>query len=175
MGKNNSHNWFQDQRVAVFVDVQNMYYSAKFQYQKKLDFNQLLQKIVRGRNLVRATAYIVQAPEVDQTTFLTFLTGMGFEIKSKLLKLRPDGTAKGDWDMGIAIDSIAISLKVDVISLVSGDGDFVDLVNMLKANGIRVEVYSFPASTAEELKSVATEYYPIGEDVLIDDRRSRWD
>ena len=127
------------QRLAIFVDVQNMFYSAKALYQKKLDYEQLLRKIVGGRELVRAIAYIVQTPEVDQKGFIHLLHQVGFEVKSRELKVRPDGSAKGDWDMGIAIDSISIAERVDVVALVSGDGDFCDLVRHLKARGVRCE------------------------------------
>lgn len=155
------------QRLGVFVDVQNMFYSAKALYQRKMDFEALLKKIVGGRELVRAVTYIVQSREVDQSGFINFLHQIGYEVKSKELKVRPDGSAKGDWDMGIAIDSISMAERVDVVALVSGDGDFCDLVRHLKARGVRCEVYAFPGSTAEELRFTATEYIPLDSDVLL--------
>ncbi|MFB6355730.1 MAG: NYN domain-containing protein [bacterium] len=155
------------QRVAVFVDVQNMYYSAKYQYNGKLNFEKLLEETVRDRQLIRALAYLVQSDEIDQSRFQELLLGMGYEVKNKQLRTRPDGSAKGDWDMGIAIDAIAIGRKVDVVCLVSGDGDFVDLVEMLKGDGIRVEVFSYPSSTAAELQESATEYYGMDESYLL--------
>ena len=157
-----------DQRVGVFVDVQNMFYSAKHQYNAKLNFASLLEATVRGRRLVRAIAYIVQTPEIDQSAFIAMLKSTGYEVRSKELILRPDGSAKGDWDMGMAIDTIAMAPKLDVIVLVSGDGDFCALVHMLKSQGVRVEVYAFPHSVAEELKHAATEYYSMGPDFLYD-------
>ncbi len=158
---------YTDQRIAVFIDVQNMFYSAMNIYGKKLDFSEVLKRIVRGRKLVRAIAYIVRSPEVDQSKFISFLSSIGVEIKSKPLKIRPDGTSKGDWDMGIAIDSINIASKVDVIALVSGDGDFAVLLEKLKTFGARVEVYSFPSSTAEVLKDAADLYFPLDSSVLL--------
>jgi uncharacterized LabA/DUF88 family protein len=155
------------QRVAIFVDVQNMYYAARDQYQRKLNFEALRDLIVAGRNLTRATCYIVEAPESDQRGFISVLLQTGYEVKSKELRRRADGSAKGDWDMGIAIDSISMSDKVDVIALVSGDGDFKDLVNHLKARGVRVEVYSFPGSTSDDLRQTATEYVALDEGVLL--------
>jgi len=149
-----------------------MFYSAKHQYDAKLNFQKLLQAVVQGRSLVRAVAYVVQSPEVDQTKFISMLKQTGYEVKSKELRIRPDGSAKGDWDMGIAIDAISIADKLDVIALVSGDGDFVELVNMLKARGARVEVYAFPQSTADELQHSATEYYEIGPELLLTERHS---
>lgn len=155
------------QRVAVLVDVQNMFYSAKYQYRAKLNFTKLLEAAVQNRQLVRAIAYIVQTPDIDQTNFINMLQQTGYEVKSKVLRLRPDGTAKGDWDMGMAIDAISIAERLDALVLVSGDGDFVDLVNMLKGRGVRVEVLSFPSSTAEELKLAATLFAPIGPEMLL--------
>ena len=155
------------QRVAVLVDVQNMFYSAKHQYRAKLDFAKLLHACVDGRQLVRAIAYTVQSPDVDQSHFLNLLRQTGYEVKAKQLRLRPDGTAKGDWDMGMAMDAIAMAERVDTLVLVTGDGDFVDLANMLKARGLRVEVVSFPTSTAEVLKEAATEYVGLGPDMLL--------
>ncbi|MBN2083071.1 NYN domain-containing protein [bacterium] len=155
------------QRLAVYVDVQNMFYSAKALYQRKLNFESLLRKVVTGRELVRAIAYIVQAPDVDQSGFINFLHQIGFEVKSKELKVRPDGSAKGDWDMGIAIDTLSMSDRIDVMALVSGDGDFCELVRHLKAKGLRCEVYAFPESTAEELRYTATEYIPLDSEVLL--------
>jgi uncharacterized LabA/DUF88 family protein len=156
-----------DQRLAIMVDVQNMFYSAKYQYNKKLDFRALMDTIVKRRRLIRAVCYVVKSPDIDQTSFLSFLTQAGYEIRIKNLKFMPDGSTKGDWDMGIAIESIAIAEKVDVIALVSGDGDFCALVEMLKARGVRVEVYSFPSNTAEELKASATEFFPLDANVLL--------
>ncbi len=155
------------QRVAVFVDVQNMYYSARYQYNNKVNFEKLIEKTIRERKMIRAIAYLVQSDEIDQSRFEEILDQSGYEVKNKQLRTRPDGSAKADWDMGIAIDAIAIGEKVDVVCLVSGDGDFVDMVEMLKGNGVKVEVFSFPSSTAEELKQSATEYYPMDEEYLL--------
>jgi uncharacterized LabA/DUF88 family protein len=156
----------EEQRLAILIDVQNMFYSALSIYKKKLNFETLLPLIVRGRRLTRSIAYVVQTPEVDQTKFLDFLVGLGVDIKSKKLKVRPDGSAKGDWDMGLAIDAINLAQKVDVIALVTGDGDFVALVEKLKAMGVRVEVYSFPGSTADELRQAADYYHALDAEVL---------
>lgn len=156
----------EEQRIAVLIDMQNLFYSALSIYKKKLNFETLLPVITRGRRLTRAIAYIVQTPEIDQTKFMDFLISLGVEIKSKKLKVRPDGSAKGDWDMGLAIDAINIAPKVDAIALVTGDGDFVALVEKLKAMGIRVEVYSFPSSTAEELRLSADYYHALDAEVL---------
>lgn len=156
-----------DQRVGVFIDVQNMFYAAKHLYGSKLNFARLQDYVARDRPLVRSIAYVVQTPEIDQSNFLAMLRSNGYEIRSKDLKQRPDGSAKGDWDMGLALDALAMSEKLDVVAIVSGDGDFVDLVNFLKARGVRVEIYSFPYSTAEELRWAATEYFQMGTEMVI--------
>jgi uncharacterized LabA/DUF88 family protein len=155
------------QRVGVFVDVQNLFYSARALHHGKINFKKLLEYIVGGRELTRAIAYIVQKPDSDQSGFIEALTSIGYEIKSKELRIRLDGTAKGDWDMGIAIDALAIASKLDVVVLVSGDGDFVPLVEMLKAQGCKVEVVSFEKSSAVELISSATEYIAIEKSMLL--------
>lgn len=163
----------QHQRIGIFVDVQNLFYSAKMFHKSKMNFRKLLEEIVGGRQLVRAIAYVVHKQGVDHSAFVDALTRLGYEIKSKELRERPDGTAKGDWDMGIAIDTIAMASKVDTIVLVSGDGDFVPLVEMLKARGCRVEVVSFVKSTAKELIQAATEYKAIEESLLFFEKKFR--
>lgn len=155
-----------NQRVGIFVDVQNLFYSAKWQYKARVNYEKLMDRLNGKRKLIRALAYVVQTPDIDQTHFLDMLVRTGYEIRSKQLRVRPDGSSKGDWDMGIAIDTIAMADRLDVIVLVSGDGDFVDLVNMLKGRGVRVEVASFPKSTASELISAANQYMAIDKDFL---------
>ncbi len=155
------------QRVGVFIDVQNMFYAAKHLYGSKLDFPHLLDYVGRGRQLTRAISYLIRTPDIDQSNFVTMLRSNSYEVRIKDLKQRPDGSAKGDWDMGLALDALAMADKLDVVAIVSGDGDFVDLVNFLKARGVRVEVYSFPYSTAEELRHAATEFYQMGPEVVM--------
>jgi uncharacterized LabA/DUF88 family protein len=155
------------QRVAVVVDVQNLFYSAKFQYNARVNFKKLLELAVDERQLIRALAYVVQTKDIDQTSFLDLLKGSGYEVKSKDLKIRADKSSKGDWDMGIAIDSISLSEKIDVLVLVSGDGDYVDLLNYLKSRGVKIEVISFPKSTAQELIDTASEYIALDEKYLL--------
>ncbi|OGH59318.1 MAG: RtsE [Candidatus Lindowbacteria bacterium RIFCSPLOWO2_12_FULL_62_27] len=144
-----------------------MFYSAKYQHNAKLNFSRLKDTVVGGRQLIRSICYIVQTPEIDQTNFMKTLDVLGYEVKSKDLKLRQDGSAKGDWDMGIAIDAMSIAPRVDVVALVTGDGDFAELVWHLRGQGVRVEVYSFTQSTAEELKRAATVFCPLTEHVLM--------
>lgn len=161
-----------DQRVGVFVDVQNMFYAAKHLYGSKLNFAKLLDAISHGRKITRAISYAVQTPEGDQSNFFAMLRSNGFEVRVKELKIRPDGSPKGDWDMGLALDAFSMCDRLDTIALVSGDGDFVELVNFLKARGVRVEVYSFPYSTSDELRNAATEYFQMGPEMIIAPRNN---
>jgi len=144
-----------DERVGIFVDVQNIYYAARDQYGGKMDYQKLLDRVVDGRRVVEAYAYVVRSPEVDQTPFTDMLTRMGFVVRTKNLVTRVDGTTKGDWDIGIVLDILELADELDTVVLVSGDGDFVDLVNTLKSRDVKVEVAAFPASTAVALSSVA--------------------
>ncbi len=148
-----------EQRVGVFVDVQNQYYSAKALYGKKVNFKVILQEAVSGRKLVRALAYVIRAESKEENTFFDALEHIGFEIKSKDLQIFYGGHKKGDWDVGIAMDAIELAPKLDVVILVSGDGDFIPLVRHLKyALGCRVEVVSFKKSTSSRLVEEADSF-----------------
>jgi len=154
--------------VGVFVDMQNIYYGAKNALRRKVDFKNLLQVAVRGRSLYRAIAYLVDLERVNQDGFIHVLKSLGYEVKLKEPKKFYNWDRveyKADWDMGIAIDAIAMAEnnKVDVVVLMSGDGDFVDLINFLKAKGIKVEVISFRSITAKELVQAANEYIDLEE------------
>ncbi len=152
---------YENQKVAVFVDSQNLYHSARNLYNSNVNYNKLLDLAVNGRKLIRAIAYVIKADSPEEEKFFEALEDIGFEIRVKDLKVYYDGSKKGDWDMGIAINAMAISDKVDVIVIVSGDGDFKALVETLKAKGNRVEVISFGRSTAKELVEEATEFIDI--------------
>lgn len=162
-----------EQRCAIFVDVQNMFYSAKHLFGGKINYDHLLEATSRRRKVVRALAYAVKTPEIDQNKFIKLLYELGFEVRMKDLKIRTDGTAKGDWDMGLAIDAISLVEKVDCVIIVSGDGDYVPLVEHLKARGVRVEVYSFRSNTAQELINSATEYFEMDEKFIFRTGRDR--
>jgi len=159
------------QRIAVFVDVQNMFYSAKMLYQSKIDYRKLLEGIVLGRSLVRAIAYVVRKAEVDQSGFLEALRRSGYEVREKELTIREDGTTKGDWKMEMALDAVVMEPKLDGVVLVSGDGDFVPLVELLRARGCRVEVVSFEPSTSNELIRACNQFIPIDRDFLFKEER----
>ena len=148
-----------EQRIGVFVDVQNMYYSARNLYGGKVNFKEILKNIVRGRKLVRAIAYAIKAGEKDEEYFYKALDAIGFEVKLKELQVFYGGAKKGDWDIGMAMDAIELAPKLDVIVIVSGDGDFIDLVEHLKrAIGCRVEVAAFGRSCSSKLKEEADEF-----------------
>jgi len=152
MPKKASPNLYREQRVGVFVDVQNLYYSAKNIYKSKVNFNTILREAVKGRQLIRALAYVIKADVKDEINFFEALKNLGYEIKAKDLQVFYGGAKKGDWDVGIAMDMIELAPKLDAIVLVSGDGDFVPLVEHLKhALGCYVEVMAFGKSSAQRL------------------------
>jgi len=120
----------ESQRVAVFVDVANMYYSAKNLYDgAKVNFGQVLARAVSGRQLVRAMAYVIRAEVGEEQAFYEALEKQGYEVRAKDLQVFPGGAKKGDWDVGMSIDAIRAADKLDTIVLVTGDGDFVSLVD----------------------------------------------
>ncbi|MFP3872335.1 MAG: NYN domain-containing protein [Candidatus Natronoplasma sp.] len=149
---------YKDQRIGIFVDVQNMYYSAKNLYNTKVDFEGLLKKAKQNRKVIRAVAYAIESETPDEENFFDVLEEIGYEVKKKKLKTYYGGAKKGDWDMGIAIDALKISNKLDVVALVTGDGDFTHLVNHLQAGGCRVEIIAFEESAAKELKEAANNF-----------------
>jgi uncharacterized LabA/DUF88 family protein len=144
-----------DQRVGVFVDVQNMYYSAKNLYNKKVNFQILLKEAIAGRRLIRAISYVIKADVKDEQTFYSVLEEIGFEVRSKELQIFYDGAKKGDWDVGIAMDVMRHAPKLDTIVLISGDGDFSDLLEHAKSLGCRTEVMAFGRTTSHKLIEVA--------------------
>jgi len=149
------------QRIGVFVDVQNMYYSARNLYKKKVDFKSLLQDVISKRKLIRAIAYVIKADVKDENQFYDALQRMGFEVKSKDIQVFYDGSKKGDWDVGIAMDVMRLAPKLDVVVLVSGDGDFTDLLEHAKSLGCRVEVVAFGKSTSHRLIEAADYFMDI--------------
>ncbi len=143
------------QRVGIFVDTQNLYYSAKNLYGSKVDFRKVLEIGLNQRQLIRAIIYVIRADIPEEENFFEALRNIGYEVKIKELRTYYDGTKRGDWDMGIAIDTIKLADKLDTVVLVSGDGDFTALVGHLKARGVRVEVMAFGKSTSSDLRRAA--------------------
>ncbi len=154
-------------RVGIFVDVQNMFYAAR-EKNARLDFEALLAAACGERQLVRAVAYLVETKEIDQTAFIHLLQMKAYEVKRKPLRIRQDRTAKGNWDLEMALDAMTTAENLDVVVLVTGDGDFVPLVRQLKLRGLRVEVYGFPRSTAPDLREAADRFVAITRRLLRD-------
>jgi len=140
-----------EQRVGVFVDVQNMYYSAKQLYDAKVNFHEILNVGVGTRKLVRAFAYVIKADVKEEVNFFEALEKMGYEVRMKDLQIFLGGAKKGDWDVGMAMDMIKMAPKLDVVILVSGDGDFRALLEYVRTMGCRTEVIAFSKSASAKL------------------------
>lgn len=148
-----------DQRVAVFIDTQNLYHSAKNLYNTKVNFGAVMQESVGKRKLIRALAYVITTEAGDETQFFEALTKLGIETKTKDLQVFYGGAKKADWDVGLAVDAIRLAPKVDTIVLATGDGDFEPLVTFLKEHfGVQVEVISFGRSSSSKLRAVCEDF-----------------
>lgn len=143
------------QRVGVFIDTQNLYHSAKHLYKARVNFGNVLKEAVGNRVLVRAIAYVISTESGEEQAFFDALTKMGIETKVKDLQIFADGAKKADWDVGLAIDAVKLSSKLDTVVLATGDGDFVPLIEYLENAGIQVEVISFGKSSSAKLKEAA--------------------
>ncbi|MDE0961231.1 MAG: NYN domain-containing protein [Planctomycetota bacterium] len=161
------HDLSPHQRVAIFVDVQNMYYAARNIFQSKLEFSKLLRHLLRGRVLARAMAYIVERPGMEQDKFIEVLRRNGYEVRKRVVGDRNDSTNRGDWNIGITLDVLSLSSKIDVAILVTGDGDFVPLVDRLSMEGVRVEIASFRETTSSDLLHTADQMHFLDERVLL--------
>lgn len=153
-----------EQRVGVLVDVSNMYHSAKNLYKKRVNFKEILTQTVAGRKLIRATAYVVKTETDEGTQFFEALSQQGFEVKMKDLQIFAGGAKKGDWDVGITVDAIRLAEKLDVIILVSGDGDYIPLVSYLQnTKGCLVEVAAFRQTASGKLIEEADDFTNLSE------------
>ena len=146
------------QRVAVLIDVQNLYHSARNIYDARVNFREILKIAVSGRNLIRAFAYVVSTKTGEERPFFDALIKLGIETRVRELQEFYGGMKKADWDVGITVDAIRISSSVDAVVLVSGDGDFLQLVEYLKNQGKRVEAIAFGKSASSKLKESADEF-----------------
>lgn len=154
-----------EQRVAVFIDTQNLYHSAKNIYHARVNFGNVLKDSVAGRKLVRARAYVVTTDTAEEKGFFEALTKIGIETTTKDLQVFFGGAKKADWDVGLAVDAITAAPKVDTVILFTGDGDFVPLVEYLRIHsGCQVEVASFGRSTSGRLKEAADHFLDLDED-----------
>lgn len=153
-----------EQRVGVFVDTQNMYWSAKNLYGANVNFKEILKTAVAGRKLIRAIAYVIESKTKEESGFFGALDKQGFEVKSKDLQIFFSGVKKGDWDVGIAMDAVKMADKLDAVVLVCGDGDFVPMVKYLQENkGCFVEVVAFGKTTSGKLKEIADDFTDMDE------------
>jgi len=155
-------------KVAIFADVQNLYYTVKQQYNCHFDYGAFWEHATAGRSLVKAIAYATDKGDRKQIDFQQILRKMGFEIKLTPFLQRRDGSAKGDWDVGIALDMVEYAKQVDTIVLASGDGDFTAVVNKIKQeHKVSVEIYGVPDLTASALIESATRFVPIQGNMLL--------
>jgi len=148
-----------EQRVGILVDVSNMYHSAKNLYNKRVNFREVLKESVAGRKLIRATAYVIKTESEEEAPFFEALSQQGFEVKMKDLQIFAGGAKKADWDVGISMDAIKLASKVDVIILVSGDGDYLPLMVYLQnTTGCLVEIAGFRQTTSSKLIEEADDF-----------------
>ncbi len=145
-------------KIAIFLDVQNLYYGALNEYKARLNYNKFIEWITRGRIITRVIAYVVEAEDSNQEGFKNALKDLGVEVMSKPLIRRSDGSSKGNWDLAIAMDAVSIAPKVDTIVLATGDGDFMYVADYLRNHGCRVEAAGFERSTSTNLVDAVNEY-----------------
>src|SRR3989339_676227 len=156
------------QRIAIFIDVQNLYHSAKNLFKARVNFENLIKYAIRDRQLVRVFAYVVKADTSEDNVegkvisgegaFFDALKNLGIELRVKDIQVYASGFKKADWDVGMAVDAIRLSPSVDTIVLATGDGDFIPLVEYLQAHGKLVEVMAFSKSASGKLKESADEF-----------------
>ncbi|MDP3727518.1 MAG: NYN domain-containing protein [bacterium] len=149
---------YKDQRVAVFIDVQNMYHSARNLFNSRVSFREVVKAAVAGRHLIRSFAYVVRTKTGEEKPFFEALEKEGIETRVKDLQEFYGGAKKADWDVGMAIDAVRTADIVDTVVLVSGDGDFVPLLDYLKGRGRRVEVIAFGHTTSQRIKEAADDF-----------------
>ncbi|MBV1882877.1 MAG: NYN domain-containing protein [Pseudomonadales bacterium] len=161
-----------DTKVALFVDVQNIYYTVRQAYGANFNYRSFWNLATQDRDVSNAFAYAIDRNDSQQINFQNIIRNIGFEIKLKPYIQRSDGSAKGDWDVGITIDMLEAAETADVIVLASGDGDFDMVLDKIKEKyNIPVEVYGVPSLTADSLIKAATRYTPIEESLLLRPKR----
>ncbi len=155
-------------RIAVFADVQNIYYTTRQAYGRQFDYRRLWQRVSAEGEIVSAIAYAIHRGDEKQLQFQNALKHIGFTVKLKPFIRRSDGSAKGDWDVGITIDVMEVAKDVDTVVLLSGDGDFDLLLQKIRRDyGVSAEVYGVAALTANSLIDAASVFHPIEEDLLL--------
>ena len=146
------------QRVAVIIDTQNLYHSAKNLYKSKVNFAEVVKAAVQNRKLIRAISYVVNTEGGEEGAFFEALEKVGIEIKTKDLQIFYGGAKKADWDVGMAVDAIKMAHKVDAIVFATGDGDFIPAVEYIKSQGCQVEAITFGRSASSGLKAVVDDF-----------------
>lgn len=155
-------------KIALFVDVQNVYYTTRESYGRRFDYNRFWRQATAGHEVVAAFAYAIDRGDEKQRQFQNILRAIGFTVRLKPFIQRQDGSAKGDWDVGITIDVMETAPKVDRVVLVSGDGDFDLLVDKVRQSyDVPVDVYGVPDLTARSLMQAASRFVPIDEGLLL--------
>ncbi|PIE00212.1 MAG: nuclease [Thiothrix nivea] len=155
-------------RVSLFVDVQNIYYTTRHAFTRNFDYNRFWARATRNRQVVHACAYAIDRGDSKQAQFQNILRAIGFKVKLKPFIQRKDGSAKGDWDVGITLDVMEAAATTDIIVLASGDGDFAMLLERATQRyGVETEVYGAELLTASSLIKAATRYVPITEALLL--------
>jgi uncharacterized LabA/DUF88 family protein len=152
-----------EQRVAIFIDTQNLYHSAKNIYRAKVNFDAVVKAALGDRKLIRAISYVVTTESGEEQSFFEALEKIGIEVKTKDLQIFYGGAKKADWDVGLAIDAIKHSSKVDAIVLASGDGDFVPLVEYVRSQGCQVECIAFGKSSSARLRESVDDFIDMDE------------
>jgi len=153
-----------NQRVGIFIDVQNLYHSAKNLYKAKVNFKEILKTATAGRQLVRAIGYVISTESGEEKMFFEALTKLGIETKEKELQIFFGGAKKADWDVAIAVDSLRLAPSLDAVVICSGDGDFIPLVEQLQSMGKQVEVIAFGKSSSSKLKEAADDFTDLCEE-----------
>ena len=156
------------EKVAIFADVQNIYYTTRQSYQRHFNYHAFWTQATADREVVAACAYAIDKGDSKQLGFQKILRTIGFEVKLKPYIQRSDGSAKGDWDVGITLDVIEYAAKCDVVALLSGDGDFDMLLNKVRDSyHVTTEVYGVPAFTAPSLINAASRFIAIDDKFLL--------
>lgn len=150
------------QRVGIFIDTQNLYHSARSNFQAHVNYQAMVEAAVHGRQLVRAFAYVIRSEGRDESKFFDALEEMGIETRVKDLQVFYTGEKKADWDVGIAMDIVRMTEKLDVVVLVSGDGDFLEVLRYIKSRGVRAEVMAFRKTTSSQLMEEVDEFCDLG-------------
>ena len=159
---------FPAKKIAIFVDVQNIYYTTRDTFARQFNYREFWQQISKEGDIIIANAYAIQRSDDQQHKFQKALKHIGFNVKLKPFIQRRDGSAKGDWDVGITIDVMEAAVDADIIVLLSGDGDFEMLLRkVMTRDGVESYVYGVTELTAQALINSASEFFPIDSRLLI--------